>query len=102
MRTPRKRELAIERSRAQARLIVKADIQPGQMSPLNYLLMVINDSTADSDRRDRLAIAAAPYCHPRLTDARRPSKKDRQNKEAAAAGAGTPWVDDLESEIRAN
>jgi hypothetical protein len=91
------RKDAIERSRAQARLIVEADIQPGKMRPLDYLLMVINDPTADSDRKDRLAIAAAPYCHPRLTDAAPMGKKDQRAEAAATAGgAGTEWSDDLE------
>jgi hypothetical protein len=91
------RKDAIERSRAQARLIVEADIQPGQMKPLDYLLMVINDPTADSDRKDRLAIAAAPYCHPRLTDAPPQGKKDQRAEAAATAGgAGTEWGSDLE------
>jgi len=35
------------------------------MSPLDYMLKVINDPHADSDRRDRIAIAAAPFCHAR-------------------------------------
>jgi hypothetical protein len=97
-----KRELAIERSRAQARLIVEADIQPGKMLPLDYLLMVINDPKADSDRKDRLAIAAAPYCHPRLIEPKRAGKKDQQAKAAVLAGVGTPWSKDLEFDIHAN
>jgi hypothetical protein len=97
--SPRKEQ--IERSRAQARLIVEADIQPGQMKPLDYLLMVINDPNADSDRKDRLAIAAAPYCHPRLIEPQKIGKKDRQDAAAATAGVGTKWVDDLEFEDRA-
>ncbi len=101
MRTKLKNQEAIERSRAQARLIVEADIQPGQMKPLDYLLMVINDPNADSDRKDRLAIAAAPYCHPRLTEPVKIGKKDRQDEAAESAGMGTPWAADLEFENRA-
>ena len=101
MRKPTKRELMIERSRAQARLIVEADIQPGTMKPLDYLLMVINDPNADPDRKDRLAIAAAPYCHPRLTEPVKIGKKDRQEEAAGKAGAGTPWAEDIEFENRA-
>ena len=96
-----KRELLIERSRAQARLIVEADIQPGKMLPLDYLLMIINDPNADSDRKDRLAIAAAPYCHPRLIERERIGKKEQQAEAAATAGKGTPWGADLEFEGRA-
>ena len=95
------RELLIERSRAQARLIVEADIQPGKMLPLDYLLTIINDPNADSDRKDRLAIAAAPYCHPRLVERERIGKKDMQEKAAENAGAGTGWSSDLEFDSRA-
>jgi hypothetical protein len=99
--TKEKRELLIERSRAQARLIVEADIQPGKMLPLDYLLMVINDPNADSDRKDRLAIAAAPYCHPRLVERHTVGKKDQRSEDAEMAGVGTPWSSDLEFENRA-
>ena len=35
--------------------------------PLDYMLSVMRDSAADSKRRDAMAMAAAPYLHPRLT-----------------------------------
>src|SRR5262245_41133185 len=101
MKRGRKTQEMIERSRAQARLLVETDIQPGQMTPLAYLLMVINDPTTDAERRDRLAIAAAPYCHPKLMERHTVGKKDQQAEAADAAGMGTSWVADLESEIRA-
>jgi hypothetical protein len=63
--------------------------------------MVINDPNADSDRKDRLAIAAAPYCHPRLIERERVGKKDMQADAAERAGVGTPWAADLEFENRA-
>ena len=34
--------------------------------PLDYMLSVMRDETAESDRRERMAIAAAPYLHPKL------------------------------------
>jgi hypothetical protein len=37
------------------------------MSPLQYMLDCINDATVDPVRRDRLAIAAAPYLHEKPT-----------------------------------
>jgi hypothetical protein len=36
-------------------------------TPLHYMLSVVADPTADVDRRDRMAIAAAPFCHPRIS-----------------------------------
>jgi hypothetical protein len=35
--------------------------------PLDYMLSVMRDSAADNRRRDAMAMAAAPYLHPRLT-----------------------------------
>ena len=34
--------------------------------PLQHMLDVMDDPKASQDRRDRMAIAAAPYLHPRL------------------------------------
>ena len=50
--------------------------------PLDYMLSVMRDPAADHKRRDAMAMAAAPYLHPKLTaiDA----------KLSPAAGAGTP------------
>jgi hypothetical protein len=35
--------------------------------PLNYMLSVMRDPALDHKRRDAMAMAAAPYLHPRLT-----------------------------------
>ena len=35
--------------------------------PLNYMLSVMRDPAVDHKRRDAMAMAAAPYLHPRLT-----------------------------------
>jgi hypothetical protein len=47
-----------------------------------------------------MAIAAAPYCHPKLADLAK-GKKEQQAEAAEVAGIGTPWSQDLD-EIRAN
>lgn len=36
------------------------------LTPLEYILEVMRDTTADADRRFAAAVAAAPYVHPRL------------------------------------
>ena len=69
--------------------------------PLDYMLSVIRDPTATQDRRDRMAIAAAPYCHPRVAE-RYKGKKDEQAETAELAGLGTLWAEDLGPEIRAS
>lgn len=35
-------------------------------TPLEYMLAVLGDPTADQKRRDAMAVAAAPYMHARL------------------------------------
>jgi hypothetical protein len=35
--------------------------------PLDYMLSVMRDSTADAKRRDAMAMAAAPYLHPKVS-----------------------------------
>jgi hypothetical protein len=35
--------------------------------PLDYMLTVMRDPTADEKRRDAMAMAAAPYLHSKLT-----------------------------------
>jgi hypothetical protein len=47
----------------------KPDLGPGE-TPLEYMLRVIRDENVEPTRRDRLAIAAAPYCHQRIADHR--------------------------------
>lgn len=62
------------------------------LSPLDYLLGIMNNPKVDAARRDKAAVAAAPYVHAR---ADRVPKKARQAAEAKKAGAGTIWGDDL-------
>jgi hypothetical protein len=45
------------------------------MLPLPYMLKLMNDKKQPAERRDKMAIAAAPFCHARLVYAeiKRPS-----------------------------
>ncbi len=53
------------------------------ITPLSYMLAVLNDPDADASRRDRMAVAAAPYLHPRTADTG--AKAERQSAAAKAA-----------------
>jgi hypothetical protein len=44
----------------------KADVAKSGQTPLEHMLAVLHDPKADADRRDRMAIAAAPFIHARL------------------------------------
>lgn len=37
------------------------------LTPLEYMLAVLRDTSQPSERRDDMARAAAPYIHPKLT-----------------------------------
>lgn len=56
------------------------------LDPLTYMLKVMNDEGADKERRDRMAIAAAPFVHPRKGEGK--GKKDEKGYKAKQAGAG--------------
>jgi hypothetical protein len=51
--------------------------------PLDYMLSVMRDANADPKRRDAMAIAAAPYLHPKVS-----AVEAKPNEPAAAEVAG--------------
>lgn len=58
-----------------------------KLDPLTYMLRVMNDpNETDKTRRDRLAIAAAPYIHPKAGE--NEGKKDAKAERAREAGKG--------------
>lgn len=40
----------------------------GGESPAEYMLRVMRDPKVDHDRRDKMAVAVAPYVHPKLAN----------------------------------
>lgn len=82
---------------------VKAPKLPGSTMkeaktlPLAYMLEVMNDPEADAARRDRMAIAAAPFMHNRVEfmknrgDLEPQGKKAEANVAAVTAQVGTDW-----------
>jgi hypothetical protein len=56
------------------------------LTPLDYMLKVMNDPAAEKERRDRMAIAAAPFVHTRPGEGK--GKKDEKEERARAAGSG--------------
>ena len=73
--------------------LIRTAISAG-MSPLEYMLTVMRDPKAEAVRRDRMAIAAAPFCHGRMSD-EYIGKKDQQFEQAKTAGVGTEWEADI-------
>jgi phage terminase small subunit len=56
------------------------------LTPLEYMLREMNKPTEPKERRDRLAMAAAPFCHPRKGEGA--GKKDDKADRAKQAGSG--------------
>lgn len=63
-----------------------SDAPPENLDPLTYMLKVMNDPTVDAGRRDRMAVAAAPFVHGRKGEGQG-KKEDRADK-AKSASAG--------------
>ena len=67
--------------------------QVEELDPLTYMLKIMNDPNEDKEARARMAIAAAPYCHPRKGEGagKKQDKDDRAKKAGAGKfGAGAP------------
>jgi hypothetical protein len=60
------------------------------MTPLEYMLAVMRDPTADDLRRDRMAQSAAPYVHVKAADSAI-GKKEQADVHARNAEVGTRW-----------
>jgi phage terminase small subunit len=65
---------------------IKTAAADENLTPLDYMLKVMNDALAENERRDRMAIAAAPFVHPRKGEGA--GKKEGREDKAKAAGAG--------------
>lgn len=59
----------------------------GGLTPLEYMLSVMNDDDQEPTRRDRMAMAAAPYVHARASDVT-PGKKEQKQEAAEKVAAG--------------
>ena len=76
-KTPKKRDVPED---------IKKEAKAANMDPLDYMLKVMNDEDAEPERRDRMAIAAAPFMHPRKGEGK--GKKDEREERAKAASSG--------------
>ena len=64
--------------------------EAARAAPLDYMLEVMRDVNAPAARRDRMAIAAAPFCHPRAADVH-VGKKEQAQVNAETAHVGNTW-----------
>lgn len=63
------------------------EAKAAHLDPLTYMLQVMNDPEIKDDaRKDRMAVAAAPYCHVRKGEGA--GKKEEKSDRASAASKG--------------
>ena len=60
-----------------ATAVRQAEIAASGETPLDYMLRVMRDETADPSRRDDMARAVAPYVHPKLAAVEQKDKDHR-------------------------
>lgn len=66
---------------------IKDEAKAANLTPLEYMLKVMNDPMEkDNARKDRMAIAAAPFVHPRIAEGA--GKKKEKDDKAKQAGGG--------------
>lgn len=66
--------------------VLDGEVLPANMTPLEYMLDVMNNRKADPNRRDRMAVAAAPFVHGKMGEH---GKKAAKDAAAAAVGGGS-------------
>ena len=71
----------------ESKTAIKKAARKAGLSPLDYMLAVMNNPEADQNRRDRMAVAAAPFVHPRVAD-NRFGKRDEESAAADRAAVG--------------
>lgn len=68
--------------------VARREARKAALTPLEYMLDVMNDAGAEDGRRDRMAIAAAPFVHARKEGEAVSKKAERQAKADEAAKRG--------------
>jgi hypothetical protein len=66
-------------------------------TPLEYALSVMRDPAVEVERRDKLAMAALPYCHAKIERPAKLGKKEALELAAEEAGTDSEWADLLGS-----
>lgn len=74
---------------------VKKEARRLGLSPLEYMLDVMNNPAADETRRDRMAIAAAPFVHSKAEGIRGKKEGAEIEAQAAVEAGGDDWGSDL-------
>jgi hypothetical protein len=91
----KRRDIEDARERSRFQRPDQAETYGNVETPLQYLLRVMTDPTADWERRDAAARAAAPFVHARFAS-KEIGKKEQAQAEAENAGQDSEWEADLQ------
>lgn len=61
------------------------DAVNAELTPIEYMMQVMRDQSADASRRDRMAVALAPFVHAKKGEL---GKKDERKNAAKVAATG--------------
>lgn len=75
---------------AKTRAIAEQAVQTG-ITPLEYMLKILADENANQARRDDMAKAAAPYCHPRLASVEHSGEMKIENRVSSDPIGESEW-----------
>jgi len=84
-RTSVKPKKAAPPARSARPAVDAVETPPEQLDPLSYMLKVMNNPRATPERRDRMAVAAAPFVHGKVAEK---GKKDQRQAGAQVASQG--------------
>lgn len=91
-RTSPEKKIAKSTDRKKTKKPVSAPVQApedgDELTPVDYLIKVINDENADKDLRMKAAIAAAPFVHARAADDRPGKKQQAASRAKDASNSG--------------
>jgi hypothetical protein len=65
---------------------IQAEAQAENLTPLEFMLKVMNNPNEDKDLRARMAVSAAPFCHARKVEST--GKKSAAEERAKRASSG--------------
>jgi len=72
---------------------MRAEAEASGELPLEYFLRIMRDPNESDERRDRMAMAAAPYLHPRLQATQTQGAVRIEVVDLADAGTDCPVID---------
>jgi len=80
---PAKKEVRKQGSRDGIPSAAAHDASGAKLTPLDYMLKIMNSDEADDGRRDRMAVAAAPFVHTKMGEGGKKEQKQEAAKTAA-------------------